>query len=91
MNKVTITSDKAILINGVVAGYIEGTRSEVWLMASSEYNRAFIARFKYCSPGKKSRRFIKAVFSRVTMQEYLDMLATARSPRDVAVAIGAEY
>jgi hypothetical protein len=90
VNKVRI-ADRTIFINGAAVGYIEGTRSEVWLVADHAHNRAFIARFKHFQAGAKSRRFIKAVFSRLTMQQYLDKLATARSPKDVADSIGATY
>lgn len=92
LNKVTITSDKEILINGLPAGFIGGTRSEVWIHGYVPGAApAFVARMKYCKPGTKARRFIKAVFSVVSMPEYLALLSESRSPRDVADALGVEY
>lgn len=92
MNNVRI-ADKGIYINGQLVGRIEGSRSEVWLMAYPNYptpeRGKFIARFKYAKPGTKAREFIKAVFSRVGMEEYLGLLPVLGSPMHVAWAIGA--
>lgn len=89
VHKVRIEGDD-VYVNGERVAYLSGTRSEVWLNAENA-SRSFMARFKYMKPRTKAKRFIKAVLSRVTVQEYLDLLATARSPRDVAESIGADY
>lgn len=91
-NTVKIVQDQ-IVINGVVSGYIGGTSSEVWIYGTdaSGNPNTFVARMKYMKPKTKAKNFIKAVFAKVTMVEYLELLKTARSPRDVAIAIGAEY
>lgn len=91
VNKVKIVHDD-ILINGERVGYIGGTRSEVWLSATTPANpHGFVARFKYASPRTKARAFVKAVFSRIGMDDYLRLLAVSRSPHDAAMSIGANY
>jgi len=97
MNKINNVriADKTIYINGVAYGYIEGTRSEVWISGHPNGTAAgergqFVARIKYFKPGSRARKFIKAVFSRVSMKEYLDLLADHRAPMDVARLVGGE-
>lgn len=78
VNKVRIADD-TIYINGEVAGQLEGTRGDVYIIARlPDGRRAFVARMKYCKPRAKARAFIKAVFARVSMADYLERLSTAR-------------
>lgn len=83
--KVSI-EDGAVIQNGTVIAHM-GRGREVWVTANDE-KRSFIARFKYMRPSAKARKFLKTVFSRMTLAEYLALYGdgSARggvSPADI--------
>lgn len=84
-------ADRCIFINGELAGHISGTSREVWLTATADLGYAFVARFKHFKPGPKSRKFIKGVFSQLTMVEYLAAHKVHGTPYAVAESIGVDY
>ena len=59
-----------------------GRGSMVYITARDE-KRSFIARFKYMRPATKARKFLKTVFSKMTVEEYLALHATGVSPLDI--------
>lgn len=99
VNKVRI-EDSTIYINGQKAGRIVG-HTEVWVMglrASAEpYSHGeFVARFKYGRAKRTAaKKFVKEVFSRLSMDQYLDKLKELppggfhQTPLGIAREIGA--
>jgi hypothetical protein len=73
--------DGAVIQSGKVIAHM-GRGREVWVTGTDE-KRSFIARFKYMRPGRKARAFLKTVFNRMTLEEYLALLATGVSPLDI--------
>lgn len=90
LKKVKITEGN-IYADGVKIGTI-GSGSEIWVhgVTGVEGERdAFVARFKYFNPRTKANKFIKFVFARLTMPEYLAKLAVpGSSPVSIANELG---
>jgi len=90
LKKVEI-KDGYIYADGVFIGTVHGS-SEVWVDGETGVageRRQFVARFKYMSPRTKANQFIKFVFARLTMPEYLAKLAVAgATPLGIADELG---
>jgi hypothetical protein len=89
LKKVEI-KDGVIFADGIKIGTIEG-RGEIWVhgVTGVEGERdAFVARFKHFKPKASAVKFIKYVFSRITMPEYLAMYATGKAPLNIAQELG---
>lgn len=99
MNKVTF-NDKQILVNGVRVGWLEGTRSEVWVillkntdpslepMALMAWeNRHAVARFKYNSPTSSAKRWLKWSLERFSTAEVIEGTKKS-SPMEWAESFG---
>lgn len=89
-NKVQIV-EKQIMVNGKRVGWLEGSRSEVWVILlkntdpSLDYmtmmaweNRFSVARFKYFQPTAKAKRFVKWALERFTTKEVIEGMEAAR-------------
>jgi hypothetical protein len=75
--------DGMVYQNGVAIAHM-GRGSMVYITAQDE-KRSFIARFKYARPSSKARKFVRTVFARLTLAEYLARYADGRgvSPADI--------
>lgn len=91
MNKVTI-SENTILVNGEAVGYFGGSRSEVWVyLKSAKTGRyEFGGRFKYMFAKTQSKRYVKYVLQRVSVQEMIDGIAE-KTPHDFAKSMGFDW
>jgi hypothetical protein len=68
--------------NGVAIAHM-GRGPLVYITAQDE-KRSFIARFKYARPSSKARKFVRTVFARMTLAEYLATYNDgAVSPADI--------
>src|SRR5262245_43681189 len=79
--RVRIEDGQVIQNDSVIAHISRGP--EVYINAFPM--REFVARFKYMRPTAKAKKFVKTVFSRLTMTEYLAMYraSTDVTPLDV--------
>jgi hypothetical protein len=75
--------DGMVYQNGVAIAHM-GRGPLVYITAQDE-KRSFIARFKYARPSSKARKFVRTVFGRMTLVEYLALYADGRgvSPADI--------
>ena len=88
-NKVQIV-EKQIMVNGKRVGWLEGSRSEVWVILlkntdpSLDYmtmmaweNRVAVARFKHFQPTAKAKRFVKWSLERFSTGEVIEGCASS--------------